>query len=85
FVTEIGRQPFTVYGVLRTVHSVTPAIISSQVAWSLGAFVAMYILVFGAGSYYILQLIAKGLKVEDSDVYYLHSKEALIQKGGQNV
>lgn len=61
FVTEIGRQPFTVYNVIRTAESVSPAIIGPQVAWSLLAFVVMYTLVFGAGSYYILKLIGQGI------------------------
>lgn len=61
FVTEIGRQPYTAYGIIRTVESVSPAIIGPQVLWSLLAFVVMYTLVFGAGSYYILKLIFKGI------------------------
>lgn len=61
FVTEIGRQPYTVYGVVRTIESVSPAILGPQVVWSLLAFVVMYTLVFGAGSYYILKLIFKGI------------------------
>ncbi len=60
FVTEIGRQPWTVYGVLKTVHSVSPAITGPQVAWSLMAFVVMYTFIFGAAIYYIIKLIAKG-------------------------
>ncbi|MFA6038537.1 MAG: cytochrome ubiquinol oxidase subunit I [Legionellales bacterium] len=69
FVTEIGRQPFTVYNVLRTAESVSPAIIGPQVAWSLSAFVVMYTLVFGAGSYYILKLIAKGIPKADGGTH----------------
>jgi cytochrome d ubiquinol oxidase subunit I len=64
FVTEIGRQPYTAYGVIRTLESVSPAILGPQVAWSLLAFVVMYTLVFGAGSYYILKLIFKGIPEE---------------------
>jgi len=77
FVTEIGRQPYTAYGVLRTAESVSPAILGPQVAWSLLAFVLMYTLVFGAGSYYILRLIGKGpLGLQGSPKYYQHSMEA---------
>ncbi len=86
FVTEIGRQPFTVYGVIRTAESISPSVVGAQVAWSLASFVVMYILVFGAGTYYILKLINKGIigaKYEDQ--YYQHSKEAAILKGGDNV
>ncbi|MFN7038247.1 MAG: cytochrome ubiquinol oxidase subunit I [Alphaproteobacteria bacterium] len=82
FVTEIGRQPYTVYGVLRTSESVTPAILGPQVGWSLLAFIVIYTLVFGAGSYYILKLIAKGIPVtSDDEQYYKHSIEASVIKG----
>ncbi len=66
FVTEIGRQPYTAYGIIRTSESVSPAILGPQVAWSLLAFVVIYTFVFGAGSYYILKLIYKGIPVEDN-------------------
>ena len=61
FVTEMGRQPYTVYGLLRTTESLTPAVLGPQVAWSLLSFVVMYTLVFGAGVYYITKLIRKGI------------------------
>lgn len=81
FVTEIGRQPFTAYGVIRTAESVSPAILGPQVAWSLLAFVIMYTFVFGAGSYYILKLIRKGIPAaEEQEQYYQHSKEASVVK-----
>jgi cytochrome d ubiquinol oxidase subunit I len=77
FVTEVGRQPFTVYGVLRTVESVSPAIMSHEVGISLLAFVIMYTFVFGAGSYYIIKLIRKGIPViYDTEQYYRHGKSA---------
>jgi cytochrome d ubiquinol oxidase subunit I len=90
FVTEIGRQPYTAYGVIRTAESVSPAILGPQVAWSLLAFVVMYIFVFGAGSYYILKLIGKGIPAADEkEQYYRHSKEASVTeaatKGGTHV
>jgi cytochrome d ubiquinol oxidase subunit I len=59
FVTEIGRQPFIVYGVMRTAEAVSP-VAGPQVAMSLLAFIVSYLFVFGAGSYYILRLIGKG-------------------------
>ena len=59
FVTEIGRQPYIVYGILRTSESVSP-VVGPHIALSLLAFIITYIIVFGAGSYYILQLIGKG-------------------------
>ena len=59
FVTEIGRQPYIVYGVMPTAEAVSP-VMGSQVALSLLAFIFSYVFVFGAGSYYILRLIGKG-------------------------
>jgi cytochrome d ubiquinol oxidase subunit I len=54
--TEVGRQPFTVYGLLRTSESLAP-IAAPAVAASLTAFVIVYFFVFGAGIYYILMMM----------------------------
>jgi len=62
FVTECGRQPYVVYKVLRTSDALSN-VAGSSVAVSLAMFIIVYILVFGAGTYYILKLIAKGPKV----------------------
>ena len=59
FVTEIGRQPYMVYGVLTTADSVSP-VTSTPIAISLVAFIITYVFVFGAGSYYIFKLVRKG-------------------------
>jgi cytochrome d ubiquinol oxidase subunit I len=55
--TEVGRQPFTVYGLLRTANSVSP-LQAPAVATSLLAFIGVYFIVFGAGIYYILRLMS---------------------------
>jgi cytochrome bd ubiquinol oxidase subunit I len=57
-VTECGRQPFTVYGLLRTADSASP-IAAPAIAASLLAFVVVYTIVFGAGIWLILRLLAK--------------------------
>ncbi|RQH15019.1 cytochrome ubiquinol oxidase subunit I [Bradyrhizobium sp. RP6] len=54
-VTEAGRQPFTVYGLLRTADSISP-IAAPAVAASLAAFVVVYFVVFGAGIAYLFHL-----------------------------
>jgi cytochrome d ubiquinol oxidase subunit I len=54
--TEVGRQPWTVYGLLRTADSVSP-IAAPAVATSLAAFVVVYFAVFGIGTWYILHLM----------------------------
>ena len=55
--TEVGRQPYTVYGMLRTAESVAP-LEAPAVAASLVAFVVVYFAVFGAGTFYILRLMS---------------------------
>ncbi len=56
--TEVGRQPYTVYGLLRTSESAAP-LQASAVSASLIAFIVVYFLVFGSGTYYVLRLMAK--------------------------
>ena len=56
--TEIGRQPFTVYGLLRTTDSVSPIALPG-IATSMLVFVVVYFVVFGAGLMIILRLMAK--------------------------
>ncbi|HGO6088779.1 cytochrome ubiquinol oxidase subunit I [Burkholderia cepacia] len=57
--TEVGRQPWTVYGVLRTVDSISP-IGSQQAGVSLLIFIIVYFLVFGTGIYYMLKMMKVG-------------------------
>ena len=64
FVTEIGRQPYVVYGVMRTAEAVSP-VGATNIVLSLLAFMAAYTFIFGAGSYYVLRLIAKGPSAPD--------------------
>jgi cytochrome bd ubiquinol oxidase subunit I len=57
--TEAGRQPWVVYGVMRTAQAVSP-LSAQQVGVSLMAFIAVYFLVFGTGIYYLLKLMRTG-------------------------
>jgi cytochrome d ubiquinol oxidase subunit I len=59
FVAEVGRQPWTVYGVLRTADAVSP-VPGGSVLTSLILFVLVYGIVFGAGLYYIGKLVQRG-------------------------
>jgi cytochrome d ubiquinol oxidase subunit I len=56
--TEVGRQPYTVYGHLLTADSISP-IAAPAVAASLIAFIVVYFIVFGAGTFYILRLMGR--------------------------
>jgi len=89
FVTEIGRQPWMVYGVLRVSDSLSP-VTASPIVLSLSAFVVTYLFVFGAGSYYILHLIGKG-PVVDEEIYGAHGVKSPVlatdrreEKGGDH-
>jgi cytochrome bd ubiquinol oxidase subunit I len=53
--TEVGRQPYTIYGLLTTAQSASP-IAAPAVAASLLAFIVIYFAVFGAGVFYIYRL-----------------------------
>jgi cytochrome d ubiquinol oxidase subunit I len=56
--TEVGRQPFTVYGLLRTADSVA-ALRADAVGASLLAFIIVYFFVFGSGTFYVLRLMGR--------------------------
>jgi cytochrome d ubiquinol oxidase subunit I len=59
FTAEIGRQPYVVYGLLRTADAASP-IAAEAVAASLTAFVLAYAAVFGAGTYYLFKILRRG-------------------------
>ncbi|MEX0583279.1 MAG: cytochrome ubiquinol oxidase subunit I, partial [Sneathiella sp.] len=56
--TEAGRQPWTVYGLLRTSESASP-LVAAEVGTTLISFIIVYFTLFGAGVYYMLRLMAK--------------------------
>jgi cytochrome d ubiquinol oxidase subunit I len=64
--TEVGRQPWVIYGLLRTADAVSP-IATPGVTGSLIAFVIVYFSVFAAGTFYILRLMAKPPQDNESD------------------
>ena len=61
FTAEVGRQPWTVYGQLRTADAATPFLTSPQVATSLAVFGAVYALIFAAGTVYIYRMLRAGI------------------------
>ena len=67
--TEVGRQPFTIYGLLRTADSASP-LQASAVSASLTAFIIVYLFVFGSGTFYVLPLMSQrprdATPIEDS-------------------
>ncbi|MCC8458838.1 cytochrome ubiquinol oxidase subunit I [Photorhabdus luminescens] len=68
FTTEIGRQPWVVYGLLRTKDAVS-AHGEIHMSISLLLFIAVYSSVFGVGYAYMMKLIRKGPKKELNNGY----------------
>jgi cytochrome d ubiquinol oxidase subunit I len=63
--TEVGRQPWVVYGVLRTADAASK-ISAGPLALSLAVFVVAYLFVFGVGIAYVLRLVRKGPQAFDT-------------------
>ena len=60
FTAEVGRQPWTVYGVLRTADAMTPFLTTPTALTSLVVFCAVYSFIFAFGTYYIYRLLRAG-------------------------
>ena len=60
YVVEIGRQPYVIYGLLRTSEAVSPNIVAAAVLSSLLIYAATYAVIFGAGIWYIRKLMLVG-------------------------
>jgi len=59
--TEVGRQPWTVYGLLRTAQSVTPSLTGADVALSLTLYVLVYLIMFPTGIAFMAGVVARGV------------------------
>ena len=60
FTAEVGRQPWTVYGVLRTADAMTPFLTTRAASISLVVFCSLYSFLFGFGIYYVHRLLRAG-------------------------
>jgi cytochrome bd ubiquinol oxidase subunit I len=58
--TEVGRQPWTVYGLLRTADSVSPSLTGVDVALSLACYVVVYLIMFPTGIVFMARLVRLG-------------------------
>jgi cytochrome d ubiquinol oxidase subunit I len=59
-VTEVGRQPWVVYGLMRTRDAVSPSLTGGDVLTSIVLYVVVYLIVFGAGIFYMVRLARAG-------------------------
>ena len=58
--TEVGRQPWVVYGLMRTRDAVTPSLSVGDVIASLAVYIIAYVMIFGAGGYFMLRFLRAG-------------------------
>ena len=58
--TEVGRQPWTVYGLLRTADSVSPSLTGTDVLISLTGYILAYLIIFPAGLLIMARLVRRG-------------------------
>lgn len=63
-MTEIGRQPWTVFGVLRIEQSISPAVNAGQVGFSLVAFTSIYLILLGVTIWLFYRTARKGPAAE---------------------
>jgi cytochrome d ubiquinol oxidase subunit I len=68
YTTEVGRQPYTVYGLLRTSDSLSN-VDAEAIGASLIAFIIVYFIVFGAGVFYILRIVSKPPEGEKDELH----------------
>jgi len=58
--TEVGRQPWVIYGLMRTSDAVTPSLTGADVLASLIVYVAVYLVVYPVTLYYMVVLVRAG-------------------------
>ena len=82
-VTETGRQPWVVYGMLRTADAVSPSLTGTDVAISLATYILVYSFVFGSGLFLILRLM-RGFPVDEAQIKPppAEAEQAVILLGG---
>ena len=65
--TEVGRQPWTIFGLLRTADSASPSLTGGDVLTSLLLYVAVYLIVYPVGLFLMLKIVWSGPSTGDLD------------------
>ena len=81
FTAEVGRQPWVVYGLLRTADAVTPSLTTGAVLFSLLAYIVVYSVIYAFGFFYIYQLLRDG-PAEEPEPVSPQRPMALAMQGG---
>jgi len=69
FVTEIGRAPWLVYGIMTQAQALTPSLTGGMALFSLIGFVLVYAVIFVAGVYYLTRIVRTGMD-EPQDAWH---------------
>jgi len=62
----VGRQPWTVYGLLRTADSVSPSLSTGNVALSFAGYIVAYLIIYSFGARYMWRLARRGPLTSDT-------------------
>ena len=69
FTTEVGRQPWVVYGQMRTADAVTPFLTGTDVGISIFFYILVYLVIFGAGFYYLVRLVQRWVPEQADELH----------------
>jgi cytochrome d ubiquinol oxidase subunit I len=83
FTAEVGRQPWVVYGLLRTKDAVSPSLTTADVLFSLIAYIAVYVTIYSFGFYYIYRLLRDGPAVEVAAALPGAAMAGAVRGGGE--
>lgn len=66
FVTEFGRAPWLVYGIMTQAEGLTPSLTGGMALFSLIGYILVYAVIFSAGLYYLMGMLREGLESLDN-------------------
>ncbi|MBD3655505.1 MULTISPECIES: cytochrome ubiquinol oxidase subunit I [Marinobacter] len=67
FVTEVGRSPWLVYGLMTHAEAVTPSLTGGMALFTLIGYIVVYAMVFSAGVYYLMRVLYVGLEGSEQE------------------
>lgn len=73
-VTEVGRAPWLVYGLVTHAEGVTPSLTGAMALFTLLGYILVYAMIFSAGLYYLMRVLQDGLEIKEraDDVDEVH-------------
>lgn len=81
YTAEVGRQPWVVYGLLRTADAHTPSLTAGDVLTSLIGYVVVYAIIYSFGIYYIYQLLHDGPTESGHEITGANAKRPMAAAG----